>query len=232
MLYNTKGEVPEGEHVVPLGKAEVKREGDDVTIICHSKMVSLALKAAEQLAEEDIEAEVVDLRTIRPLDIETMLTHRCARRIAAWWLEEGWQFAGVGAQVVDMIQREVFDELDAPVLRVTGPTCRCRTTRTSRSAAKPDAAQDRRGGEEGPVHRESSLMATKVVMEALSPTMEEGRLVEWMKKEGDAVEVGDVLAEVETDKAVMELVARAGGHAAQAAGAGRHHRAGRRASWR
>ena len=92
MLYNTKGEVPEGEHVVPLGKAEVKREGDDVTIISHCKMVLVALKAAEQLAGEGIEAEVVDLRTIRPLDIETVLdlgaqTNRCVV------VEEGWAFA-------------------------------------------------------------------------------------------------------------------------------------------
>ncbi len=119
MLYNTKGEVPEGEHVVPIGQAEVKRGGGDVTVICHSKTVSLALKAAEQLAGEGIEAEIVDLRTIRPLDTETVLnsvarTHRC---VVA---EEGWPFAGVGAQVVDTIQREVFDELDAPVIRVTG----------------------------------------------------------------------------------------------------------------
>ena len=73
MLYNTKGEVPEGEHVVPLGQADIKRSGGDVTIVCHSKTVSLALKAAEQLAGEGIEAEVVDLRTIRPLDTETVL---------------------------------------------------------------------------------------------------------------------------------------------------------------
>jgi len=119
MLYNTKGEVPEDEYLTPIGKADVKRAGGDVTLICHSKTVSVALKAAEQLATEGIDAEVVDLRTIRPLDQETVLasvskTHR------AVVVEEGWSFAGVGAQVVDMIQREIFDELDAPVLRVTG----------------------------------------------------------------------------------------------------------------
>ncbi|MFL5516825.1 MAG: pyruvate dehydrogenase complex E1 component subunit beta, partial [Gemmatimonadales bacterium] len=119
MLYNVKGEVPEGEHLVPLGRAEVKRAGDHATIVCHSKTVTVALKAAEQLASEGIEAEVVDLRTIRPLDVETILasvskTNRC---VVA---EEGWSFAGVGAQVVDTIQREAFDALDAPILRVTG----------------------------------------------------------------------------------------------------------------
>ena len=119
MLYNTKGEVPEGEHLVPIGQAEIKRPGDHVTLLCYSKTVSLCLKAAEQLAAEGVEAEVVDLRTIRPLDLETIFasvtkTHR------AVMVEEGWRFAGAGAQVVDDIQRTIFDELDAPVLRVTG----------------------------------------------------------------------------------------------------------------
>jgi pyruvate dehydrogenase E1 component beta subunit len=140
MLYNLKGEVPEGEHVVPLGKADVKRAGSDVTIICHSKTVSVALKAAEQLAAEEIDAEVLDLRTIRPLDAEAVLssvarTHRC---VVA---EEGWPFAGVGAQVVDTIQREVFDELDAPVLRVTGADVPMPYNKQLEKAAKVDPAR-------------------------------------------------------------------------------------------
>src|SRR4029077_10803081 len=73
MLYNTKGEVPHGEYLTPLGKADVKRPGNDVTLICHSKTVSVALKAAEQLAAEGIDAEVIDLRTIRPLDQASIL---------------------------------------------------------------------------------------------------------------------------------------------------------------
>jgi pyruvate dehydrogenase E1 component beta subunit len=120
MLYNAKGEVPEQEEfLIPLGKAEVKRAGGHVTLICHSKTVNIALKAAETLAGENIEAEVVDLRTIRPLDTETILTS-VAKTNRAVVLEEGWPFAGVGAQVVDLIQSEAFDLLDAPVLRVTG----------------------------------------------------------------------------------------------------------------
>jgi len=119
MLYNIKGEVPEGDHLVPLGLAEVKRPGDQVTLIGWGKTVSVALKAAEQLEAEGISAEVIDLRTIRPLDVATILdsvrrTHR------AVVVEEGWYFAGVGAQVVDEIQKSIFDELDAPVLRVNG----------------------------------------------------------------------------------------------------------------
>ena len=140
MLYNLKGDVPEGEHVVPLGKADVKRPGRDVTIVCHSKTVSVALKAAEQLATEEVDAEVVDLRTIRPLDTEAVLesvgrTHRC---VVA---EEGWPFAGVGAQVVDTIQREAFDELDAPVIRVTGADVPMPYNKQLEKAAKVDPAK-------------------------------------------------------------------------------------------
>jgi pyruvate dehydrogenase E1 component subunit beta len=140
MLYNLKGEVPEGEHVVPLGLADVKREGGDVTIICHSKSVSVSLKAAEQLANDGINAEVLDLRTIRPMDTEAVLnsvakTHRCVV------VEEGWPFAGIGAQVVDTIQREVFDELDAPVLRVTGADVPMPYNKQLEKAAKADPAK-------------------------------------------------------------------------------------------
>jgi len=140
MLYNLKGEVPEGEHVIPLGQADVKRAGRDVTIICHSKTVAVALKAAEQLAAEEIDAEILDLRTIRPLDTEAVLssvarTHRC---VVA---EEGWPFAGVGAQVVDTIQREAFDELDAPILRVTGADVPMPYNKHLEKAAKVDPAR-------------------------------------------------------------------------------------------
>ena len=140
MLYNMKGDVPDEEYVIPLGSADVKRAGTDVTIVCHSKTVAVALKAAEQLAGEGVSAEVLDLRTIRPLDTATVLgsvarTHRC---VVA---EEGWPFAGVGAQVVDVIQREVFDELDAPVLRVTGADVPMPYNRHLEKAAKVDAGK-------------------------------------------------------------------------------------------
>jgi pyruvate dehydrogenase E1 component beta subunit len=138
MLYNLKGEVPEEEYTIPLGLADIKRPGDDVTIVCHSKTVAVALKAAEQLAESRISAEVVDLRTIRPLDIETVLasarkTHRC---VVA---EEGWPFAGVGAQIVDVIQRDAFDDLDAPVWRVTAADVPMPYNKQLEKAAKVDA---------------------------------------------------------------------------------------------
>jgi pyruvate dehydrogenase E1 component beta subunit len=118
MLYNTKGEVPEGEYVIPIGSADVKRVGRDVTLICHSKTVALTLRAAEQLAGQEISAEVVDLRSLRPLD-ETAITTSVAKTNRAVVVEEGWPHCGLGAQVVDLIQRDAFDHLDAPVLRVT-----------------------------------------------------------------------------------------------------------------
>ena len=137
MLYNTKGEVPEGEHVVPLGVADVKREGKDVTLVAYGKMVGLALKAAEELAKDGVSAEVVDPRTIRPLDVAAIAasvrrTNRCVI------VEEGWPFAGVGAQVVDDIQREAFDWLDAPVLRVTGADVPMPYNKQLEKLAKPD----------------------------------------------------------------------------------------------
>ncbi|MGH7417917.1 MAG: pyruvate dehydrogenase complex E1 component subunit beta [Candidatus Rokuibacteriota bacterium] len=118
MLYNLKGEVPEGEHLVPIGRADVKREGTDVTLICHSKTVAVALKAADQLAEQNVSAEVVDLRSLRPMD-EAAILASVAKTNRAVVVEEGWPHAGIGAQVVDIIQRDGFDQLDAPVQRVT-----------------------------------------------------------------------------------------------------------------
>ena len=140
MLYNLKGEVPDGEHLVPLGQAEIKRAGDHATIICHSKTVTVALKAAEQLAGEGIEAEVVDLRTIRPLDTETILASVTKTNLCVV-AEEGWPFAGVGAQVVDTIQREAFDALDAPILRVTGADVPMPYNKVLERAAKVDPAK-------------------------------------------------------------------------------------------
>ncbi|HSE68926.1 MAG TPA: pyruvate dehydrogenase complex E1 component subunit beta, partial [Gemmatimonadales bacterium] len=138
MLYNVKGEVPEGEYTLPIGVADIKRRGEHVTLVCHAKTVAIALKAAQQLEADGISAEVIDLRTIRPLDTAAIFesvgkTHRCVV------VEEGWPFAGVGAQVVDEIQREVFDELDAPVLRVTGADVPMPYNKQLEKAAKVDA---------------------------------------------------------------------------------------------
>ena len=139
MLYNTKGEVPENEEVVvPLGQAEVKREGADVSFITWGKMVLVAQQAAEQLAKENIAAEIVDLRTLRPMDDEAIATsvHKTNRAVV---LEEGWSVAGFGAQVADFVQRECFDDLDAPVLRVHQEDVPMPYAKNLERAAKPDA---------------------------------------------------------------------------------------------
>jgi pyruvate/2-oxoglutarate/acetoin dehydrogenase E1 component len=119
VLYGTRGEVPDGEHLIPLGVADIKRPGRDVTVIAHSKMLPVALDAAADLAKEGIEVEVADPRTLRPLDVETLVTSvKKTNRVVI--VEEGWAYCGVGAQFVDVIQRAAFDYLDAPILRVTG----------------------------------------------------------------------------------------------------------------
>ncbi len=120
LLYNVKGEVPDGEHLVPIGLADIKRIGEDVTIVAHSRMVHVALAAAEKLASEhEVEAEVVDLRSLRPLDTDSVIASvRKTNRAVV--VQEGWPVSGIGAQIVDDIQREAFDDLDAPVARVSG----------------------------------------------------------------------------------------------------------------
>src|SRR5256886_163516 len=108
MLYNIKGEVPEGEYVVPIGRAEGKRTAQDVTLICHSKTVTVALKAAEQLAEQaGASAEVLDLRSLRPLD-EAAILESVARTNRAVVVEEGWPHCGIRAPGVDVVQRDAL----------------------------------------------------------------------------------------------------------------------------
>ncbi len=120
LLYSSKGLVEplESELLIPLGKAEVKREGSDVTVICYAQTVPLALAAAEKLEDEDISAEIVDLRSIKPLDEKTIFdsiakTHRVVI------VEQDRPFCGVGAEICYRIQKNIFDELDAPIMRVS-----------------------------------------------------------------------------------------------------------------
>jgi len=137
VLYGTRGEVPEGEHLVPLGVADVKRQGRHVTIVAHSKMVLVALDAAADLASEGIEAEVVDPRTLRPLDANAIVNSvKKTNRVVI--VEEGWEYCGVGAQIVDVIQRLAFDHLDAPILRVTGADVPMPYAKNLEHSALPD----------------------------------------------------------------------------------------------
>ncbi len=117
LAYGDRMEIPTEEYLVPFGQAKVVRSGSDVTIVTHSRMVTVALHAAQQLSEQGIDVEIIDLRTIRPLDLGTILesvskTHRCL------CVEEGHAFAGIAAEIAFLVQRHAFDMLDAPVMRV------------------------------------------------------------------------------------------------------------------
>ncbi len=116
-LYQTRGEVPEEDFVVPLGKSTVQRPGRDVTIVTYSKMLEISLKAAEQLAQAGIEAEIVDLRSLRPLDMEPVI-ESFKKTNRAVVVEEGWPSFGIGAEVSARIYEQAFDYVDAPIRRV------------------------------------------------------------------------------------------------------------------
>ncbi|MFL6514889.1 MAG: pyruvate dehydrogenase complex E1 component subunit beta [Chthoniobacterales bacterium] len=120
LLYSSKGmvEPPDEDLLIPLGQAEVKREGSDVSIICYAQTVPLALNAAQQLEEEDISAEIIDLRSIKPLD-EQAIFNSVAKTHRVVIVEQDRPFCGVGAEISYRIQKNIFDELDAPVLRVS-----------------------------------------------------------------------------------------------------------------
>jgi len=116
-MYGFKGEVPEEEYLVPIGKAAIRREGTDVTIVSFNKMMEVVKKAAEELEKEGISVEVIDLRTIRPMDYETIINSvRKTNRLVV--VDESWPFAGISAEVAYAVQRHAFDHLDAPVMRV------------------------------------------------------------------------------------------------------------------
>jgi pyruvate dehydrogenase E1 component beta subunit len=116
-LYQARGEVPEGDYTIPLGKSKIQRPGKDVTIVTYSKGLELSTKAADELAKEGVEAEIVDLRCLRPLDMEPVL-ESFKKTNRAVIVEEGWKSFGVGAEVSARIYEQAFDYVDAPVKRV------------------------------------------------------------------------------------------------------------------
>ncbi len=117
VAYADKGEVPEEEYLIPLGLADIKRYGDDVTIVSYNKMMKVAMSAAEELAKDGISAEVVDLRTIRPMDYDTIINSvKKTNRLVV--VDESWPFAGVSSEISHQVQRYAFDYLDAPIVRV------------------------------------------------------------------------------------------------------------------
>jgi pyruvate dehydrogenase E1 component beta subunit len=116
-MYQVRGEVPEGDYTIPIGKSKVQRPGKDVTVVAYSKGLEISLKAAETLAQDGIDVEVVDLRTLRPLDMEPVL-ESFKKTNRAVIVEEGWKSFGVGAEVSSRIYEEAFDYVDAPIKRV------------------------------------------------------------------------------------------------------------------
>jgi pyruvate dehydrogenase E1 component beta subunit len=118
-MYGDKGEVPEGEYLIPIGKADVKRSGTDVTLVSYNKMMKVVLETARLLEAEGISAEVIDLRSIRPLDHQTIIDSvRKTNRLVV--VDESWPFASISSEIAFRVQRDAFDDLDAPVLRVNG----------------------------------------------------------------------------------------------------------------
>ncbi|HEX9937214.1 MAG TPA: pyruvate dehydrogenase complex E1 component subunit beta [Longimicrobium sp.] len=139
MLYNLKGEVPDDDDfVIPLGVADLKREGGDVSIITHGKMIHVALQAAAQLEKDGIQADVLDLRSLRPLDTDAILA-TVAKTNRVVLVEEGWPYGGITATIAALIQEEAFDMLDAPVLRVTQADVPMPYAKALEKAVKPSA---------------------------------------------------------------------------------------------
>mgnify|MGYP001547348395 FL=1 len=140
VMYGEKGEVPEGEYLIPIGKADVKRPGTDITLVSFNKMMKVALGAAEELAKEGISAEVIDLRTIRPLDWMTVLESvKKTNRLVI--VEEQWPFGSISSELAYRIQKEAFDYLDAPLRRITSADAPMHYAPTLVAAYLPDIAR-------------------------------------------------------------------------------------------
>ena len=249
-LFATKGEVPTGEHFVPFGLARVARQGRDITIVSAGQLVHRSLEAAEKLAAEGIEAEVIDLRTIIPIDVGTVAAS-VAKTHRLLVVDEGWGAFGVGAEVAQAMNELAYDELDAPVGRLhseaqphpLAPALeRAMLVDTDKivagvrsviAGASPVPRHWRYlgGRMASPVAPPPSVPAPAPPPAASAPapapaaaavpagdgepitmpfgdlTVSEGTIVAWLKAEGDKVKAGEIVAEIETDKAVVEIEA-------------------------
>ncbi|RYD56089.1 MAG: pyruvate dehydrogenase complex E1 component subunit beta [Sphingobacteriales bacterium] len=137
VMYGDVGEVPEEEYIIEIGKADIKRPGKDVTIVSYNKMMKVALGAADELAKEGIEAEVIDLRTIRPLDWKTIVESvKKTNRLVI--VEEQWPFASISSEISYRVQKEAFDYLDAPIRRITSADTNMHYAPTLVAAYLPD----------------------------------------------------------------------------------------------
>lgn len=140
VMYSDMGPVPEETYYIPIGKADIKREGTDITIVSFNKMMKVALAAAEELAKENINAEVIDLRTIRPLDIQTIVQSvKKTNRIVV--VDESWPFGSISSEIAYQLQKDAFDYLDAPVRRVNGADTSMHYAPNLVSAYLPDPAK-------------------------------------------------------------------------------------------
>jgi pyruvate dehydrogenase E1 component beta subunit len=139
-MYGDKGEVPEGEYLLPIGTADIKRPGRDVTVVSFGKIMKVALAAALELEKEDISAEVIDLRTIRPIDYQTVIESvKKTNRLVI--VEEAWPLGSIATEVAFKVQKEAFDYLDAPVIRVTSADVPLPYAPTLIEASLPDTAR-------------------------------------------------------------------------------------------
>ena len=135
-MYQVRGEVPDEEYLIPIGKSKVQRPGEDVTIVTYCKGLELSMKAAEELAKDGIDVEIIDLRTLRPLDMEPVL-ESFKKTNRAVVVEEGWKSYGVGAEITSRIYEEAFDYVDAPILRVAQKEVPLPYNRTLEQSALP-----------------------------------------------------------------------------------------------
>ena len=249
-LFASKGEVPVDEHYVPFGVARVARTGTDITIVAAGQMVPRSLEAAELLAADGVEAEVIDLRTVMPLDVNAIVDSvRKTHRVLV--VDEAWAMCGMGGEIAQAINELAFDELDGPVGRIhTAATSHPFAPVLERAmvvdSARVVAAARQVIAGEAPVADHWHAPGLKVATAPIAPppaetpavapapiapssaqpttdgeeailmpfgdlTVSEGTLVKWLKAVGDRVEEGDIVAEIETDKTVVEIEAPAAG---------------------
>ncbi len=265
-LFATKGEVPTGDHLVPFGLARIARAGSDLTIAAAGQIVHLALQAAESLQAQGVSVEVIDLRTIQPLDVDTVAqsVKKTGRLLVA---DEGWAMCGVGAELGQAMNELAFDYLDAPVARLhtdamshpfapaleramlinvdsiiaasqqvlagearpprrprsglmrpamTATAVPAITTVTTVAAAPALAASAVPANLPAPASTPGPTIPGEPLMMPFGDlTVSEGKLIRWLKKVGDAVSAGEVVVEIETDKAVVEVEAPCAGTIAQ-----------------
>ena len=209
-----KDEVPEEDYIVPLGKAAIRREGSDLSIITFGAMMHTAMEAAATLSDAGVEAEVLDLRSLAPLDRDAILT-TVSKTSRALLLHEARRTGGIGGELAAIIAEDAFEYLDAPVMRVASVDTPVPYSPPLEAAFLPNAdkvvaAAQQADRSTDPCTDEES-MATNVVMPQMGESIAEGTIVRWIKKVGDAVDRDEPLFEISTDKVDAEIPSPAAG---------------------